>query len=205
MSSDNSKLAYSLGFNIGMQLRGDFPGLTPEDVARGIQHAYAGTDPELEIPEMQAAIQAAQQQAQQAQQEEAAKAGEANTAASAAFLAETGARDGVTTTESGLQYEVLQVGSENKKPAATDTVTVHYHGTLPNGNVFDSSVQRGEPATFGLNQVISGWTEGVQLMDIGAKFRFFIPAELAYGANGAGGDIGPNQALVFEVELLEVA
>ena len=203
--SDSNKLAYSLGFNIGMQLRGDFPGLTPEDVARGIEHAYNGTQPELEVQEMQAAIQEAQIKAQQAQQEAMAAAGEANQKASEEFLAETAKREGVTTTESGLQYEVMQIGSEARKPAATDTVTVHYHGTLPNGEVFDSSVQRGEPATFGLNQVIRGWTEGVQLMDIGSKFRFFIPADLAYGPNGAGGAIGPNQALVFEVELLEIA
>lgn len=203
--SDSNKLAYSLGFNIGMQLRGDFPGLTPEDVARGIEHAYGGTQPELEPQEMQAAIQEAQMKAQQAQQEAMAAAGETNQKASDDFLAETAKREGVTTTDSGLQYEVMQIGSESRKPAATDTVTVHYHGTLPNGEVFDSSVQRGEPATFGLNQVIRGWTEGVQLMDIGSKFRFFIPADLAYGPNGAGGAIGPNQALVFEVELLEIA
>ena len=120
-----------------------------------------------------------------------------------AFLEENGKREGVSTTESGLQYEVLTEG-EGEKPVATDRVRVHYHGTLIDGTVFDSSVDRGEPAVFGVNQVIKGWTEALQLMSIGSKWKVFIPAELAYGERGAGGDIGPNAALVFEVELLEI-
>jgi FKBP-type peptidyl-prolyl cis-trans isomerase len=120
-----------------------------------------------------------------------------------AFLQENGRRPGVTTTASGLQYEVVAPGA-GKSPRATDTVLVHYEGTLIDGTVFDSSYQRREPIDFPLNQVISGWTEGVQLMQEGAKFRFYIPSELAYGKRGAGPDIGPDEALIFDVELLQV-
>ncbi|RIJ47339.1 FKBP-type peptidyl-prolyl cis-trans isomerase [Maribellus luteus] len=119
------------------------------------------------------------------------------------FLEENGKREGVTTTESGLQYEVLTEGS-GEKPAATDQVRVHYHGTLIDGTVFDSSVDRGEPTVFGVNRVIPGWTEALELMPVGSKWKVYIPAELAYGERGAGANIGPNSALVFEVELLEI-
>jgi len=118
------------------------------------------------------------------------------------FLEENGKKKGVTTTESGLQYEVMTLG-EGEKPKATDQVTVHYHGTLTDGTVFDSSVDRGDPATFPLNQVIAGWTEGVQLMPKGSKFRFVIPYDLAYGSTGSRG-IKPYEALVFEVEFIEI-
>lgn len=121
-----------------------------------------------------------------------------------AFLDSNGRRQGVVTTPSGLQYEVLTEG-KGDKPAATDTVTVHYTGTLLDGSVFDSSVERGEPATFPLSAVIPGWTEGVQLMSKGAKYRFYIPSDLAYGMQGTpGGPIGPNATLIFDVELLEI-
>ncbi len=119
------------------------------------------------------------------------------------FLEENKAREGVITTESGLQYEILKEG-DGPKPAATDRVRVHYHGTLLDGTVFDSSVDRGEPAVFGVNRVIPGWTEALQLMPVGSKWKVFIPGDLAYGDRGAGGDIGPNATLIFEVELLEI-
>ena len=118
------------------------------------------------------------------------------------FLAENGLKEGVITTASGLQYEVIKMG-KGKKPAATDRVKVHYHGTLTDGTVFDSSVERGEPTSFGLNQVIKGWTEGLQLMPVGSKFRFYIPQELGYGGQQAG-SIPPYSTLIFEVELLEI-
>lgn len=120
-----------------------------------------------------------------------------------AFLTENAQREGVTTTASGLQYLVLQEGTGAKPSGATSRVTVHYEGSLINGKVFDSSYKRNQPASFGLNQVISGWTEGVQLMNQGAKYRFFIPSELGYGARGAGGSIPPHATLIFDVELLD--
>jgi len=118
-------------------------------------------------------------------------------------LAENKARNGVTTLDSGLQYEVLTAG-EGASPSKEDKVTVHYHGTLIDGTVFDSSVERGSPATFGVGQVIKGWTEALQLMKAGDKWKLFIPSDLAYGPRGAGGKIGPNAALIFEVELLSI-
>lgn len=119
------------------------------------------------------------------------------------FLEENAKRENVKTTASGLQYEVLQEGNGDKPSGATSMVTVHYEGSLINGNVFDSSYKRNQPATFGLHQVIPGWTEGVQLMNKGAKYRFYIPSELGYGARGAGGSIPPHATLIFDVELLE--
>ena len=119
------------------------------------------------------------------------------------FLEENKVKEGVTTTESGLQYEIIIVG-EGTIPTADSKVRVHYHGTLLDGTVFDSSVDRGEPATFGVNQVIKGWTEALQLMPVGSKWKLVIPSALAYGDRGAGGDIGPNSTLIFEVELLEI-
>lgn len=120
------------------------------------------------------------------------------------FLAENAKREGVTTTPSGLQYEILQEGT-GEKPGPTTRVTVHYEGSLSNGNVFDSSYKRGQPATFGVNQVIAGWTEAMQMMPVGSKWRLFIPSELGYGSRGAGGSIPPNAALVFDVELLSMS
>ncbi|MEG2070823.1 MAG: FKBP-type peptidyl-prolyl cis-trans isomerase, partial [Bacteroidales bacterium] len=128
---------------------------------------------------------------------------DAEKAKGAAFLAENKKKEGVITTPSGLQYKVIKMGT-GAKPTATDKVKVHYHGTTLDGNVFDSSVQRGEPISFGLNQVIKGWTEGVQLMPIGSKFIFYIPSDLAYGDRGAGGAIKPGATLIFEVELLDI-
>jgi FKBP-type peptidyl-prolyl cis-trans isomerase FkpA len=128
---------------------------------------------------------------------------EENKAAGEAFLAENAKKPNITTTASGLQYEILKKG-EGATPSATDNVTVHYKGTTIDGNEFDSSYSRGEPATFPLNRVIPGWTEGVQLMQEGAKYRFYIPSELAYGAHGAGRLIGPNSTLIFDVELIKI-
>ena len=120
-----------------------------------------------------------------------------------AFLEKNKAREGVTTTASGLQYEVITAGT-GAMPVATDQVRVHYHGTLIDGKVFDSSVDRGEPVVFGVNQVIPGWTEALQLMPVGSKWKIYLPSAIAYGERGAGGDIGPNSVLIFEVELLEI-
>jgi FKBP-type peptidyl-prolyl cis-trans isomerase len=127
-----------------------------------------------------------------------------NKAAGAAFLAENAKKPNIVTTASGLQYEVLTPGTGNASPSSTDNVTVHYKGTTLDGKEFDSSYSRGEPATFPLNRVIAGWTEGVQLMKEGAKYRFYIPSALAYGEQGAGRSIGPNAALIFDVELIKI-
>jgi len=131
------------------------------------------------------------------------EAAAANLKAGQDFLAENGKKAGITTTPSGLQYEVLAEGN-GPKPTASDKVTCHYHGTLINGNIFDSSVQRGQPATFPLNQVIKGWTEGVPLMSTGSKYRFFIPSELGYGDRQVSREIGPNTTLIFDVELISI-
>ena len=136
-------------------------------------------------------------------QEVSEKESQVNLEAGNAFLQENKAREGVKTTESGLQYEIITEGT-GEIPKDTDRVRVHYHGTLIDGTVFDSSVDRGEPATFGVNQVIKGWTEALQLMPVGSKWKVYIPAELAYGERAAGNDIGPNSTLIFEVELLEI-
>lgn len=205
MSNDSYDLGYSLGFNIGSQLRSDFEELSLDGLVAGFTDILSGNQPTVAPEKMQMLIQAAQQQAQQAQQVKMAAAGEENAKASAVYLNGIEQQDSVKKTDSGLMYEVLEAKFEGDSPAETTQVTVHYHGMLPDGTVFDSSVDRGQPATFVLNQVIKGWTEGVQLMKVGEKFRFYIPSELAYGAQGAGPTIGPNQALVFEVELLAIA
>ncbi len=132
-----------------------------------------------------------------------AKSPSENKQAGEAFLVENATKQGIISTDSGLQYEIIEQG-EGRTPSATDNVTVHYKGTSLDGKVFDSSYDRGQPATFPLNRVIKGWTEGVQLMKEGAKFKFYIPSNLAYGERGAGGSIGPNETLIFEVELIKV-
>ena len=202
LESDEGKAGYSIGVNIGMNLVSQMPmdDLDADALVAGVRDALNG-ELKMSEAEIMAAIQAfstAQQERMNAQVEAAAQAGRD-------FLVNNAQRPEVTTTVSGLQYEVLTQGAAGAAmPEATDTVTVHYHGTLIDGTVFDSSVERGDPASFPLNGVIAGWTEGVQLMKVGDKFRFFIPPELAYGANGAGQLIGPNTTLVFDVELLEV-
>jgi FKBP-type peptidyl-prolyl cis-trans isomerase len=134
---------------------------------------------------------------------EGKRAGQENLEKGNAFLETNKSREGITVTESGLQYEILTTGT-GVKPTASDQVRVHYHGTLIDGKVFDSSVDRGEPAVFGVGQVIPGWTEALQLMTVGSKWKVYLPSDIAYGERGAGGDIGPNSALIFEVELLEI-
>ena len=198
------KLSYALGIGIGSQLAGmGAKELNIDDFAQAIKDVISGSELKVDNAEAQTLVQNFFQEQEAKQQAAAAEAGKVAKAAGEAFLAENGKKDGVVTLPSGLQYQVLKEGN-GKKPSATDQVVCHYEGTLIDGTVFDSSYQRNQPATFGLNQVISGWTEGVQLMQEGAKYRFFIPYNLAYGERGAGAQIPPFAALVFDVELIEV-
>ncbi|WP_308575451.1 FKBP-type peptidyl-prolyl cis-trans isomerase [uncultured Prevotella sp.] len=198
------KLSYALGIGIGSQLAGmGAKELNIDDFAQAIKDVISGSELKVDNAEAQTLVQNFFQEQEAKQQAAAAEAGKAAKAAGEAFLAENGKKDGVVTLPSGLQYQVLKEGN-GKKPSATDQVVCHYEGTLIDGTVFDSSYQRNQPATFGLNQVIPGWTEGVQLMQEGAKYRFFIPYDLAYGERGAGAQIPPFAALVFDVELIEV-
>lgn len=198
------KLSYALGIGIGSQLAGmGAKELNIDDFAQAIKDVISGSELKVDNAEAQTLVQNFFQEQEAKQQAATAEAGKAAKAAGEAFLAENGKKDGVVTLPSGLQYQVLKEG-DGKKPSATDQVVCHYEGTLIDGTVFDSSYQRNQPATFGLNQVIAGWTEGVQLMQEGAKYRFFIPYDLAYGERGAGAQIPPFAALVFDVELIEV-
>ena len=198
------KLSYALGIGIGSQLAGmGAKELNIDDFAQAIKDVITGAGLKVDNAEAQTLVQNFFQEQEAKQQAAAAEAGKAAKAAGEAFLAENAKKDGVVTLPSGLQYQVLKEGN-GKKPSATDQVVCHYEGTLIDGTVFDSSYKRNEPATFGLNQVIAGWTEGVQLMSEGAKYRFFIPYNLAYGERGAGAQIPPFAALVFDVELIQV-
>ena len=198
------KLSYALGIGIGSQLAGmGAKELNIDDFAQAIKDVISGSELKVDNAEAQTLVQNFFQEQEAKQQAAAAEAGKAAKAAGEAFLAENGKKEGVVTLPSGLQYQVLEEGN-GKKPSATDQVVCHYEGTLIDGTIFDSSYKRNEPATFGLNQVIPGWTEGVQLMQEGAKYRFFIPYKLAYGERGAGAQIPPFAALVFDVELIEV-
>ena len=200
-----NKVSYALGLNIGQQLKqmGLNGVLSVEDFAAAIKDTLEGNDLKLTVPEAQQKLNKFFAELEEKQRAAAAEAGKAARAEGEAFLIENGKREGVFITKTGLQYEVLVEG-KGKQPKATDTVRCHYEGRLLDGTVFDSSYRRGEPADFGLQQVIKGWTEGVQLMKEGSKFRFFIPFDLAYGEHGAGADIPPYAALIFDVELIEV-
>ena len=199
---EHAQLSYALGINIAEYLRGMPLEPDVELVIAGLRDIFART-PKMSQEEYNRAMHLCQDKMRAAAQARAAEDAAKHKAEGAAFLAENGKKPGIRTTPSGLQYEVLSEGS-GKSPAASDTVRVHYTGKLLNGTVFDSSVERGEPAEFGLSQVIAGWTEGLQLMKPGAKYRFFIPSELAYGEHGAGDSIPPHATLIFDVELLAV-
>ena len=198
------KLSYALGIGIGSQLAGmGAKGLNIDDFAQAVKDVISGTPLKIDNAEAQSLVQAFFQEQEEKQRAAAAEAGKVAKAAGESFLADNAKKEGVVVLPSGLQYQVLKEGN-GKKPSSTDQVKCHYEGTLIDGTIFDSSYQRNEPATFGLNQVIAGWTEGVQLMSEGAKYRFFIPYNLAYGERGAGAQIPPFAALVFDVELLKV-
>ena len=199
------KLSYALGHNIGRQLleMGLETSLNVDDFAMAVGDLFAGREPKMAEGEVRTVLDRFFTEMEQLQQAEAAEKGKAAKADGERFLAENAKRDGVFCTRSGLQYEVLAEGN-GPRPTADDTVRCHYEGTLPDGTVFDSSYRRGQPAEFGLRQVIAGWTEGVQLMKVGSKYKFYIPYQLGYGERGAGASIPPYSALVFVVELLAI-
>ena len=203
LKNDQDKLSYTLGMNISLSILQLPLELNKEVVIACVADLLRGGQPQIEQQEYQKIMQDFQKQLQTIAAEEKKKAGEANAEISRKFLEENAKKEGVKVTNSGLQYIVLEEGN-GENPKATDTVKVHYEGTLINGQIFDSSIKRGEPVEFPLNHVIPGWTEGLQLMRPGAKYRFFIPSDLAYGEHGAGDMIAPNSALIFDVELIEV-
>lgn len=198
------KLSYSLGLSMGHNFRASgIESINVQDFADGVAAVFDGLAPKMSFEDAKKVINDFFTQLQAKQQEEAAAMASLNEKAGKEFLEANGKRVEVKTTPSGLQYEVLTEGN-GPKPEAGDQVVVHYTGKLIDGTVFDSSVDRGEPATFGVTQVIPGWVEALQLMNAGSKWRLFIPSALAYGPQGAGGVIGPNQTLIFDVELIEV-
>ena len=198
------KLSYALGLGIGQQLaQMGARDLNVDDFAQSVRDVLEGRELKVSHREAQQIVQDYFQRQEERLNKERAEKGKAAREEGEKYLAENAKREGVVTLPSGLQYQVLREGN-GKKPSAKDQVKCHYEGFLIDGTVFDSSVQRGEPAVFGLQQVIAGWTEGLQLMQEGAKYRFFIPYRLAYGEGGAGQLIPPYAALVFDVELIEV-
>ncbi len=195
------RISYSYGLMISRQLKERGIEIDMWQFTSAFKNVMDGGEPLLNEDEVSNAFSENQKVLDE---KNATGADKENMAAGRTFLEENAKKEGVKTTASGLQYEVMTAG-EGAKPKATDEVTVHYHGTLIDGTVFDSSVERGEPTSFPLNRVIPGWTEGVQLMPLGSKYRFVIPYDLAYGERGAGADIKPYSTLIFEVELLEIA
>ena len=204
LKTEEQKVSYSVGAIMGQQLS-QIPDLDYDAFLAAVKDAYEGKQPQLSNEEMQTVMAAFQQRLMDEQKAAFEKLSSENLAKGKAYLDENAKKDGVKTTESGLQYQVLTAG-EGASPTADDVVKVHYHGMLIDGTVFDSSVERNEPVAFPLNGVIPGWVEGLQLMKVGEKSRLVIPAELAYGPAGTGPNspIGPNETLIFEVELLEI-
>lgn len=205
MSDQNfDRISYALGLSLGNNFRASgIETINVADFADGVAAVFSDKDLKMTYDEAKEEIRKYFTAMQERQQAEAAKVGEQNRKLGEAYLADNAKRPGIVTTASGLQYEVLTQG-DGPVPAATDQVKVHYTGRLIDGTVFDSSVERGEPATFGVTQVIPGWVEALQLMPVGSKWRLHIPSALAYGPNGAGGVIGPDATLIFDVELLEI-
>ncbi len=199
MQTDKEKLSYTMGQQIGAGIKQDKLDVDTDTLVLGLSHQLNGEESLLSGEEMRAVIEDFQKQ----MQAQASGVQQKNAEIGAKFLADNAGNEGVQVLSSGMQYIVLAEG-DGEKPAATDTVNVHYEGSLINGTVFDSSIKRGEPATFPVNGVIQGWQEALQLMNVGSKWKVFIPSNLAYGENGAGGSIGPNETLIFEMELLAI-
>jgi len=203
LKTQKDKTSYAMGMNMGAGLRKQAIDIDPAIVARGLRDSFTNGKTLLSEEEERTLLTQLQNEVRKKQQELAQVAGEANKKQGVAFLEANKTKEGVVTLPSGLQYKVLQAGT-GPKPAATDTVVCNYRGTLLDNTEFDSSYKRGQPATFPVGGVIKGWTEALQLMPVGSKWQLFIPAELAYGERGAGGQIGPGATLIFEVELLSI-
>ncbi|OUS25521.1 hypothetical protein A9R01_15410 ['Osedax' symbiont bacterium Rs2_46_30_T18] len=214
LDSEEQKLSYSFGLMIGKQIQPGFAKLDIEAFTAAIKDVFSNAEPQLSEAQIEEVLKSFQQQQVAKQQAEAAKLAAANKIEAEAkakvnmqigekFLAENAKREGVTTTESGLQIEIITAGT-GKAPTVDDTVVVHYKGSTIDEKVFDSSYKREKPATFPLGRVIKGWTEGLQLIKEGGKAKLYIPSQLAYGIQGAGENIGPGETLIFEVELIEI-
>ncbi|MDQ6764629.1 MAG: FKBP-type peptidyl-prolyl cis-trans isomerase [Verrucomicrobiota bacterium] len=203
LKDDKDKVSYSIGLDIGNTFKKQKMDINVDIMLAGLKDALSGNKPQMteeQIKETMAAFTKSMTEKQMTASKEAAAR---NSEEGEKFLADNKTKEGVKTTPSGLQYKVLKEGT-GESPKATDTVVTQYRGTLINGTEFDSSYKRNEPATFPVNRVIKGWTEALQLMKPGSKYQLFVPANLAYGERGAGGDVGPNQTLIFEVELLSI-
>ncbi len=203
LKTPKDKLSYAIGMNVGKNLQRQSIDVDPAILAQGLKDTMAGGKTLLTEQEAQSVLTEMQAEARKKQEEKMKVAGEANKKEGDAFLAANKTKEGVVTLPSGLQYKVIKQGT-GPKPTPTDSVVCNYRGTLIDGKEFDSSYKRGEPATFPVNGVIKGWTEALQLMPVGSKWQLFVPADLAYGARGAGPDIGPDSTLIFEVELMSI-
>lgn len=203
LKTPQEKLSYGIGADLGRNLKRLGIDVNPELIRKGIADGLSDGKLQMSDEEIGAALQGLQAQIQRKAAQAASVAGEENKKAGAAFLAQNKSKEGVVSLPSGLQYKILKAG-DGKKPTEADQVECNYRGTLINGTEFDSSYRRGQPATFGVTQVIAGWKEALQLMPVGSKWQLFVPPELAYGERGAGREIGPNSTLIFEVELLAI-
>lgn len=203
LKTQKDKVSYAIGLNIGKSFRKDSVDVNSAIFARGVKDAITGAKPLLTDEELKVVLTELQAELKKRQDDVTRLAGETNQKAGEAFLAENRTKEGVVALPSGLQYKIVTAGT-GPKPAETDSVVCNYRGTLLDGTEFDSSYKRGQPATFPVNGVIKGWTEALQLMPVGSKWQLFVPPDLAYGARGAGGEIGPNATLLFEVELISI-
>ena len=203
-NNELDRISYALGLSMGNNFRSSgIEKINVKDFADGVAAVFSGETPKMTYDEAKEEIRKFFTEMEERQKAEAAKMGEVNAKAGENFLAENAKRPEVKTTATGLQYEIVKEG-DGPTPTRGDRVTVHYTGKLIDGTVFDSSVERGEPATFGVTQVIPGWVEALQMMKTGSQWRLYIPSKLAYGPNGAGGVIGPNATLIFDVELIKI-
>ena len=203
LKNQRDKVSYSIGMAMGKDFKKQLIDIDPDILAKGIKDAFAGGKALLTDQEINETMTAYQKELMAKQEEFLKKVGEKNKAEGEAFLAENKKKEGIKTLESGLQYKVIKAGN-GKKPTLSDTVTIHYRGTLIDGTEFDSSYRRGEPAPLSISRLIPGWKEALQLMEVGEKWQLFIPSNLAYGERAAGPNIGPNATLIFEVELFSI-